>query len=66
MVLWKTILGVVVGAVLVKESRRAARTYDILREKLVASVDKLRAKTDEPDVASGDHGHDSSVSPALN
>jgi len=66
MVPWKTILGVVVGAVLVKESRRAARAYDILREKLVASLDKLRAKAEEPNAASDDRGHDPSVNPVSN
>lgn len=66
MVLWKMALAIVVGAILVKESRRATRAYGILREKLTASVDKFRAKMDESDVASDDHGHDSSVSPAPN
>ena len=66
MVPWRIILGVVLGAVLVKESRRMGRAYDLLRAKIVAPLGKFRAKTEEPDAAADDRGNDPSVSPASN
>ena len=66
MVPWRIILGVVLGAILVKESRRVGRAYDGLREKLVASLDKFRGKHEEGDAATDDSGSDPSVSPASN
>jgi len=42
---WKVILGVIIGAVLVKESNSADRFYDSTRARIVASLIKLRARS---------------------
>ena len=66
MVPWRMMLGVVLGAVFVKEFRTAERAYDLIREKVVASLGKCRAKAEEPNAASDDRGHDPSVNPVSN
>jgi hypothetical protein len=66
MVPWRMTLGVLFGAVLVKESRRAGRAYDLIREKLVVSLGKFRAKTEDPDAAADDGRNAPSVSAACN
>jgi hypothetical protein len=47
MVDWKIILGlgVLIGAVLVKESKKADQFYDSTRARIVASLNKLRARS---------------------
>ena len=44
---WRFLIGVVVGAILVKESRGAEKLYETAREKAVSGFDKQRMKRTE-------------------
>jgi hypothetical protein len=62
---WRILLGAVLGAILVKESRRASGAYDSVRAKVLASLDKLRTKPTQNSIPTGD-GPESSTAPVSN
>ena len=62
---WRVLLGAVLGAVLVKESRKANRMYDAVRAKAMAMLDKLRPES-KPGKLPADDGPGSSSAPASN
>jgi hypothetical protein len=62
---WRLIVGIILGAVIVKESHRASGAYDSVRAKVLASLDKLRTKPTQNSIPTGD-GPESSTAPVSN